>query len=339
MPNKPTHKGQIVLETIDRFPKSPSRQLARILREEHPQIFDSEVQALTAVRYYRGAAGAANNHKRKTLTDRKQQTAESREPFRLPPTSAVAWEPYSFPEEFKRPLILSDLHLPYHSEFAIDKAVKYGRRKQVDSVLLNGDVLDCYQASTKYERNPEKRRLAEEVETAEQFLDWLQQELKVPIFFKFGNHEERWDRLLWAKGAELLGIANIRLHEQLNLDIRGITLITDQRPILFGKDYTIMHGHEMPKGMTNPVSPARGAYLRAAINMMCGHWHRTTTHAQADAYHKTTIVHSTGCLCDMNPEYARINQWNHGFAIAYRNNHGVPSVDNLRIETNGDIHT
>ena len=40
---------------------------------------------------------------------------------------------------------------------------------------------------------------------------------------------------------------------------------------------------------------------------------------------------STGCLCDLTPEYARLNRWNHGAAHVEISNGGDFHVTNFRI--------
>lgn len=49
-----------------------------------------------------------------------------------------------------------------------------------------------------------------------------------------------------------------------------------------------------------------------------------------------TTTWSTGCLCGMHPEYARINDWNHGFAFVKVAENGNYKVANLRIY-NGEV--
>jgi hypothetical protein len=48
-------------------------------------------------------------------------------------------------------------------------------------------------------------------------------------------------------------------------------------------------------------------------------------------WHAETFCWSTGCLCDLTPEYARINRWNHGAAIVTVFDDGEYEVHNFRI--------
>jgi hypothetical protein len=56
-------------------------------------------------------------------------------------------------------------------------------------------------------------------------------------------------------------------------------------------------------------------------------------------WHKETFCWSTGCLCDLTPDYSRVNRWNHGFAVVEVDEAGSFNVDNLRISKKGEIRS
>jgi predicted phosphodiesterase len=130
----------------------------------------------------------------------------------------------------------------------------------------------------------------------------------------------------------------MRLEEWLGCDDLGIEIVEDQRPIMLGK-LPVLHGHELPKGLTNPVNMARGAYLRTAHTILVGHGHRTSGHSEPDLWREEVFCWSTGCLCDMRPEYARINKWNHGFAFVEIAKDKSFDVSNLRIGKDGVVRS
>jgi hypothetical protein len=53
---------------------------------------------------------------------------------------------------------------------------------------------------------------------------------------------------------------------------------------------------------------------------------------------RETTCWSTGCLCDLRPEYARINKFNHGFASVQVYGDGQFDVHNFRI-ANGRVRS
>jgi len=114
--------------------------------------------------------------------------------------------------------------------------------------------------------------------------------------------------------------------------------VEDQRPVMAGK-LPILHGHELPKGVSAPVNPARGAFMRTLSTVLVGHSHRSSGHAESDMWHDETFCWSTGCLCDLTPEYARINRWNWGFALATVHDDESFDVENLRITADGKVRS
>jgi len=80
----------------------------------------------------------------------------------------------------------------------------------------------------------------------------------------------------------------------------------------------VIHGHEFNNGgmVSNPVNPARGYFLRGSgVHVIGSHYHQSSQHSQKNLEQNVTSTWSTGCLCDLHPDYRPANSWNHGFAI------------------------
>ena len=106
------------------------------------------------------------------------------------------YEYYDLPKWIKNLGIMSDIHIPYHSISALDEAIEYFIIKKIDSLLLNGDVLDCYMLS-KFQPDPRKRNFGQEIESFKEFIKALNQALPgIPIYYKLGNHEERFEKIM-----------------------------------------------------------------------------------------------------------------------------------------------
>ena len=112
----------------------------------------------------------------------------------------------------------------------------------------------------------------------------------------------------------------------------------EKRKIIVDK-LTIIHGHEFGKGgglwLANT---ARYVRLKANGCVMVGHWHKSSSDSAVTIDGQMHTVWSTGCLCDLTPDYARINQWNHGFAVVEWSEKGGFGVQNYRIR-NGKVHS
>lgn len=229
-----------------------------------------------------------------------------------------------------RALIISDLHIPYHHEGSVRLALEFGRERKANLILINGDMLDFFSLST-WEKDPRKRDLAGEVDAGRQFLATLREEFpRAKIVYKEGNHEERWGRYLAKNAPDLLGLEDFTWRSVYRLDRLRIQHVGDCRPVRIGKLFVI-HGHEYRFAISNPVNPARGLFLRAKTHALCGHLHQSSQHSERQLDGKLVSTWSTGCLCDLNPDYSPLNQWSHGFAFAEVNADGAFNVTNPRI--------
>jgi predicted phosphodiesterase len=314
-------RAEVIKRMILDNPDAPTKTLARRLFFAHPKWFRDIENARSSIRYYRGNAGKERRKMAEPHGTTRPNGKAGWKPS-LPPSLAEPWERYELPCPAKI-LCLSDVHIPYHDAKAVEAAIAYAKKHvKPNVILLNGDIADFYSVS-RWEKNPGKRDLLEELRLVRDFLGWLKLEFpKAKMVYKLGNHEERWDHYIWAKAADLWGMAALRIDQILTRDddneplalLEGIDFIGDQRPIMAGH-LPILHGHELQKGIASPVNPARGAFMRTIHTLLIGHGHRSSSHAEPNMWHEEIVCWSQGCLCDLHPEYARTNKWNHGFAV------------------------
>lgn len=334
MAKAPTN-ADLARELVRRFPTAPSKTLARRLYDENKERFSNLEAARSSLRRVRGNIGV---HNRQHNPDKSTMRANGKSGWtpECPPSQAEPWTPFVLDTPC-RVLSLSDAHVPYHEPKAIEAAVEYARKNfKPDVVLINGDWCDFYSVS-RWDKDPKRRNFVSELGVCEESLRWLRGRFpKARIVFKYGNHEERYTKFIWNKAPELWGLDACRIENILHLDSMGIEIVDDQRPVMAGK-LPVLHGHELPKGLTNPVNMARGAFLRTNHTVLVGHGHRTSGHAESDMFGSEIFCWSQGCLCDMNPEYARINRWNRGFAEIDVSRDGSFDVKNLRITGDHEV--
>lgn len=315
-------------------PDTAARTLARRLVKEANGAITLE-QARRRIGRQFGVQGQKNRKRMKLIKARPKRNAG--EVYSLPPSQAEAFSRYVF-KVTGHVGILSDIHVPYHSEMAVKSAVTFLHGQELAGLLLNGDIADFY-AISRYMKDPTQRDFKGELEAVREFLGWIRSEFpEIPIVYKSGNHEERWQHWLWQHAAEISDDPRMSLSAWLELDKHGIDLVEDQRPVMLGK-LPVLHGHELPKGMAAPVNVARGAFLRTLSTVLVGHSHRTSNHAESDMWQRETACWSTGCLCDLRPEYAKFNRWNHGFAVATVHERGEFDVHNYRVMTDGTVRS
>lgn len=306
--------------------------LARILCDKYPTEFYSFEQARKAVRNATGSSGVTNRKKLKTVTEWKGLS--------LPEPEKNDYSKFIIKE--KRIGILSDIHFPSYHKEALNAAIDYLRKWKPEVIVLNGDIIDCYFLSD-YEKDPRQRSFKYELDMVCNFLLQLRKLFpKTKLIWKLGNHEDRYEKKILSRVPELvdLGLFNFdRVVQHYMDDVYGIkdfeiTIIRGKRILLAGK-LNIIHGHELAKGMTDPVNPARGFYNKAKNNVIGGHHHRTSEHPESDINGNLVGCWSTGCLCDLHPHYAPVNKWNLGFAVV-ENNGSDFKVTNLKI-INGKV--
>jgi predicted phosphodiesterase len=289
----------------------PSLKLARIMYAENKLSFHSVESARKALRYIEGKHG---NETRKTAINTKyyMATERPRNPYKLPASDEADFTPYKI-RGHKRILVLSDIHVPYHSIEALTAAFDFAVKEKPDAILLNGDTIDCHRLS-RFIKDPKKRNFKQELDTFKELFDIIKKTFNCKIYFKVGNHEERYEHFLQEKAGELVGIEEFEFANILKARAEGIEIIDNKRPMQIGHLWGI-HGHEYVGGISAPVNPARGLFLRSKVSCFQGHNHQTSEHTEPTLAGKMVTTFSIGCLSELHPAYMPLNKWNHGFAI------------------------
>jgi hypothetical protein len=232
---------EMARQLVRRHPTHPARSLARRLVEEANGAITLE-QARYRIRAQLGQSGKRGKPAAKRAARKPGQGVA------MPPSKAEKWEPYVL-ETTGIVGILSDIHVPFHSEVALQAAVGHFKTVGIDALILNGDTCDFYTIS-RWIKDPKKRDFRGEITAATQLLAWLRQEFPgVPIVFKAGNHEERWRHWLWQHAPEISDDPRMGLDQWLDFAEHGIELVEDQRPIMCG-ELPVLHGHEKGKGIS-----------------------------------------------------------------------------------------
>jgi predicted phosphodiesterase len=327
-----TPKQSVCIELLQRFPDAATKTLANMASRDNRSLFHTSEEARRVIRYLRGASGNSDRKKRpeSPLLRAPQKPAD---PFDELPEALSHFEDGWGAVVIDGPcdvLDLSDIHIPYHHRNSLLVALQYGRDRSPDIVYINGDLADFFSISF-WEKDPRQRKLAEEIKTVREFLRVLRAAFpKARIIVKKGNHEERWERYLSVKAPELLGVDDFQMEKVLRYEDHGIESIGDRRPVKFGKLNKI-HGHEYRFNISNPVNPARGFFLKAKTHVMGSHLHQTSQHSEKNLEGHVVSSWSIGCLCDLNPDYSPLNNWNHGFGFSSFDKYGAFQVDNLKI--------
>lgn len=322
MPSNPKITGTIVKEYLIKYPSVSSHKIAELIIKEVPTLFKDKESARSIIRYYRGAVGAIH---------RKDLSKDNYLPrINIPEPNNIDYNPYvlNFEKSIFPIMIGSDAHIPYHDQDALEIFIERAIDIKAKTILLDGDWVDFYQLSN-WQKDPRNRNVKEELEIFNLIIDMIQKNTNAKIVYKYGNHEERFDNYLMQHAPELFKLESMHLSEQLKLKERNIDIVKDKRIIKLNHLY-IIHGHEYKFAISNPVNPARGLFLRAKKNSLCGHFHQTSEHPESTINGDIISCWSIGCLCNLHPEYMPLNKWNHGFAEIY-NDEDFFSIRNRKI--------
>lgn len=234
--------------------------------------------------------------------------------------------PYILPTPCKI-LLINDVHIPYHDRNAVLTALTYGREQGIDTVYMNGDILDFYSVS-RWSKNPDKPLMRREVQLAQNFFAGLRKMFpKAKMIFKSGNHEYRFDRYIMDVAPGLFGLDGFNIPSILKLADYDIDYV-DDKTITIAGELNILHGHEVRFG---GVNVARSMYMKASTNVIFGHFHVSQEYTQRSLNGKLHGCWAIGSLCDLKPDYHPINNWNHGFAIITVNEDGTFEVESKKI--------
>jgi predicted phosphodiesterase len=153
--------------------------------------------------------------------------------------------------DYKKVGILSDIHVPFHSMSAITSAIKHLREIKIDCLILNGDIMDFYSIS-RHEKEKDLRDFAREIEMGRSFLHKIRELFPlIPIYYKMGNHENRWQKYLNEQAEEFAQLHEMQFEQFFRLDKLAMIYIPDWQGIELA-DLLVLHGHEIMAGGINP---------------------------------------------------------------------------------------
>jgi predicted phosphodiesterase len=299
----------------------PTLKLARIMYNENKLVFKHVEDARLFLRAIEG--------KSKTMNIKHTHIYPARplNPYNLPESDAKEYTPYIMPY-FEKVGIINDVHLPYHNIPALTAAIDFLKKSEVGALFVNGDLLDFHSLSY-FEKDPKAKRFNEELDMMKNFFEIISKEVSPKIYFKFGNHEERYSKFLIQKAGEISDIEEFDLENIVKRRF-DCEIIKDKRIVIInGLPY--IHGHEFGRGVFSPVNAARGLFMQAKHSAVKGDCHTTSEHTEPDIMGKIMTTYSIGCLCELNPKWLPLNKWNHGVAVQHNRGEGQYHLENRRI--------
>jgi predicted phosphodiesterase len=308
----------------------PTLKLARIMYKENNLIFKHVEDCRTTLRRIEGKIVSSTR-----VTHPAPERPKN--PYKLPESHSEDRGAFKLPEICNNVLFISDLHIPYHDIEAITIALDYGVQNKINTVFINGDLLDFHMLS-RFDKDPKKRSVKQEFDACKQFLVTLRETFPTAsIYWLKGNHCIRYELWLKQKAYEVFDDEYYHLEQRLRLNEQNITIIDDKQLVKIGK-LSVTHGHHVMKGFFSPVNSARGVYMKAKQSTIIGHVHKVSTHSETNMDGDVITTWSTGSLCELKPDYSPlVSNYQHGFAHITVEKNGDYTVKNYQI-IKGKLH-
>jgi predicted phosphodiesterase len=217
--------------------------------------------------------------------------------------------------DYKRTLSISDAHIPFCDQYALELVVKIVGVWQPHRIIENGDMGDFYDVSD-FDRNPDRLRdggLQRQFDQMIEFNGELRRAAPedTEIDFLPGNHDDRLRRYIW-RHPQLFGLRALELPALLELERHRINYYPDEVTLARG-GLVVKHGSIVRKagGMSALAELEAEKY---AVSTLTGHTHRIGC----------TMVRTrrgliggweNGCLCNLNPEWIKRPNWQLGVVL------------------------
>jgi predicted phosphodiesterase len=228
----------------------------------------------------------------------------------------------------KRYLVMNDHHIGIHSTSLCVKPLVYAKdRGNIDSIIINGDLLDFGSVSSHAASPYEKMNLKDEIAQAKTYLRLVRGMFpNAEIIYAEGNHEYRLSRFIACNAKQFDGI--IFLERLLQLEHFGIQFVPYHKHVQIGHLH-VMHGHHIKGSGTNVASTI---LAKAGVNIMFGDRHRSQEATRKRFDGSIIGAWAVGCLCPLSVSYSLYNpDWINGFAIVESNADGTFQVENKQI--------
>jgi hypothetical protein len=199
-----------------------------------------------------------------------------------------------FKSTWDNDLILSDVHLPFENERALDEAkyLKKHFRVAPERVYCTGDFLDQYNAS-QWPKDPEAEHTAktEWDDTKKKIKEWVKAFPAMKI--ALGNHDLRWMRKATACGFPSI------LFKTLN-EICGLPSSWEYKDLWVVKGKQLYHLEHGDAWGTN--KPHIQAALHKGVNVALGHWHSYGGVNFIDTKHEKKPIWAAIASCNIQRE-------------------------------------
>ena len=230
----------------------------------------------------------------------------------------------------KRGVVFSDFHARYHDKKLLKLYSKFVEDYRPDEMVFNGDLLNLAGYATHHgKRNSENpiENIGLDFIAGEEILDTLCQ-YKCDYVWIDGNHEAFQDKYYMENPDQYDERATI--HQRLDLRKRGFKHLikyADKRTKpMFYKSGKLHFVH----GWRGGVNAVRQHLIQDYhANFVMGHIHKSDTATSSNIEAKTIQGYALGCSCQLDWNYSKSRNSNHGFGVYYVLSNGNFNFQNI----------
>ena len=221
-------------------------------------------------------------------------------------------------------VVLNDLQIPWQDKPVLDLVLAFIKDLKPHGVILNGDVVDCYELS-EFDKDPLKPwHLDREMREAWLLLDALTPWTK-ERWWLGGNHEDRLRRTIW-KNPKFARLSALRFEELFRIKDNGFNWKPYGGVVKLGR-LLVTHGSLVLK---HSGWSGRAHYDKYGSSVLVGHTHRLGIYYRTNAK-GIHAAYENGCLCKLNPEYVQYPDWQQGFSVVHVGERGFFNVQQIPI--------
>lgn len=223
--------------------------------------------------------------------------------------------------KWRTAILYGDIHKPY-TDLAAEQ-VLFGiiREAQPDLIVNMGDATDCYTISRFLTDPTRLQNLQDDLDATRAHVHQVAQLApQARRILLGGNHEDRLRKTIWDLPGAARELAKLRVFQKamtwpnlLDLDAIGwewIDYTKQPAPNIIPR-LVLKHGDVVRKWS---AWTAKAEWEKHARSGASGHTHRLGTFYHRDL-NGSHVWHETGCLCNLDPEYVRQPDWQHGCLV------------------------
>jgi len=215
-------------------------------------------------------------------------------------------------------VVANDFHYPFQDNRVVKLWMSFLNDIQPDTVIINGDLLDCF-ALSKFDKDPKRQiRIEEEIAMGRNFFVKIREMLpKAHLVYIYGNHEFRFQTYLIRNAPDLRNLKGLSLEDQMELGGLDVTIVNSglkESYYKFGGLY-IAHFNKVSQhgGYTaKQLVDAKG------VSVLQGHTHRVGSSLRSYLNGNVLGGWDNGCMCDLHPQYVLDPNWLHCFSVVYK---------------------